>query len=325
MRHPAGLAAAIAFTLLALLPAALRAQQPWPTTAVRILVANSPGTATDVAARVYADSLSRVVGQAVFVENRPGADGYIAAEQVVHAAPDGYTLFFASQSIFGIDPHIKKVMPVDPQRDFTYIAMMIDDTGATGLYAHPSMPFRTLPEMVAYAKANPGKLSYASIVPIFSIIGAWINKRSGIDVLEVKYKSAPQAYQDVLAGRVPLLLDAFGSIEPHIKAGKLRVLAVSKRVDDYPELPTFESVYPGYRQPSFIVLVGPAGMPADLAERINRASATVVRNPRFNGDLAKLRWRNLEGARTPRQTAELLSRARADWGELIRETGITPE
>jgi tripartite-type tricarboxylate transporter receptor subunit TctC len=302
-----------------------QAQQPWPASPIRVLVANSPGTATDVAARVFSDQLSRNTGQSAIVENRPGADGYLAAQEVARSAPDGYVLFFASQSIFGIDPHIKKVMPVDPERDFTPLAIMLDDTGATGVYAHPSMPFSTLPEMFAWAKANPGKLSFGSIVPIFSMIGAYINKRGGIDMLEIKYKAAPQAVQDTMAGRVPIYLDAFGSMEQHMKAGKLRILAVTKRLDDYPQIPTFQNLWPDYRQPAFIVLMGPGGMPAALALRINRASAAVVENPKFNQDLDKLRWRNVEGARTPQGTAEYMRRARADWGVFIKEIGLQPE
>ncbi|MFM9967802.1 MAG: Bug family tripartite tricarboxylate transporter substrate binding protein, partial [Burkholderiales bacterium] len=201
-------ALSIVWVLSAALSGAANAQQRWPTAPVRVLVANSPGTATDVSARVFSDHLSRVINQGVVVENRPGADGYIAAEHVAKSAPDGHALFFASQSIFGIDPHIKKVMPVDPDRDFTHIAVMLDDTGASGVFVHPSLPFNTIQEMATFAKANPGKLSYASIVPLFSMIGSWINKKSGIDILEVKYKAAPQAYQDVLSGRVSIMLDA---------------------------------------------------------------------------------------------------------------------
>jgi tripartite-type tricarboxylate transporter receptor subunit TctC len=317
----------ISATLLALaaLGANGWAQTRWPSQPVRVLVANSPGTATDVAARVYSDHLSRAANASVVVENRPGADGYIAAEQTAKSAPDGHTLFFASQSIFGIDPHIKLKMPVDPDRDFTHIAVMLDDTGASGVFLHPSVPANTMQELVAYAKANPGKVSYASIVPLFSMIGAWINKKSGVDLLEVKYKAAPQAYQDVLAGRVSIMLDAFGTMEQHVRAGKVRALAVTKALEDYPQIPTFTSLYPDYRQPAFIVLVGPPGMSAALTDQINRASAAVVSNPRFNQELAKLRWRNVEGARTPQETSELIRRARGEWGSFIREIGLKPE
>jgi tripartite-type tricarboxylate transporter receptor subunit TctC len=305
---------------------AAHAQQRWPMGApVRVLVANSPGTVTDVAARVFSEGLARGTGGNVVVENRPGADGYIAAQATASAAPDGYTLFFASQSIFGIDPWIKKSMPVDPDRDFTHIATMVDESGATGIYAYPGAPFNTLPEMVAYAKANPGKLSFASIVPIFSMIGAWLNKRAGIEILEIKYKAAPQAYQDVMGGRVPILLDAFGSMEPHIKAGKLKVIALTKPMEDYPQYPVFSQLWPDYRQPSFIVLVGPAKMAPALTEQINRAAASVVQNPKFNADLVKMRWKNVGGARTPQETSALILRGRAEWGAFVKTAGVQPE
>jgi tripartite-type tricarboxylate transporter receptor subunit TctC len=129
----------------------------------------------------------------------------------------------------------------------------------------------------------------------------------------------------VLGGRVPLLLDAFGSQEAQVRAGKLKVLSLTRRVDDYPQLPVLTSQFPDYRQPAFIVLAGPAKMPANLTEQINRASAAVVQNPKFNADLARLRWRNVDGVRTPRETSELILKSRAEWGSLIREIGIEPE
>ncbi len=316
---------AVVSLLISTTPWAQNTNPVWPVNAVKLIVANSAGTATDLAARIVADSLAHQIGQGVVVENRPGADGYIAAEQVARALPDGHTLFFASQSLFGIDPHLRKIMPLNPDKDFTPIAMMIDDTGATGLYVHPSLPVNTLQELVNYGKAKPDSLSFAAIVPLFSMVGAWISQRTGMPMLEVKYKSAPQAVQDVLAGRVPVYLDALGSMEPHIKSGRLRLLALSQRVDDYPSTPTFASIFGDYRQPTYISLVGPANMPAALIERINRAAAAVVEAPRFNQNLAKLRWRNNAGARTPQATAEWLRRTRAEWGLYIQQAGIRPD
>ena len=310
-------------TLLGSAPAL--AQTAWPGATTKVVLGSSPGTATDLAARIVCDALARETGTAVVTDNRPGADGYIAADQVAHAAPDGQTLFFASQSIFGIDPHLRKNLPVDPERDFTPIAVLVDDTGPTGIFVHPSLPFTSLAGMSAWGRANPGRLSVATIVPLFSVVSAWVGKRTGTDILEVKYKSAPQAVQDVLAGRVTLYLDAWASMEQNVKAGRLRALAVSEPLDDQPQVQTLPSLYPGYRQPSFMVLAGPPGMSAALVERINRVAASVVENPRFNQDLARLRWRNTGGARTPQGTAEHMRRARADWGTYIREAGVVPE
>ena len=315
----------LALACLAILPGFASAQQQWPSAPVRVLVANSPGTVTDVAARIFAEQVSRATGGSLVVENRPGADGYLAAQETVRSRPDGTTLFFASQSIFGIDPHVKKSMPVDPVRDFTPLAVMVDKTGVTGIFGHPTSPYSNLQELISYAKQNPGKLSFASIVPIFSMIAAYINKRAGIDMVEVKYKAAPQAVQDAIANRVPIYLDAFASMEPHVKAGKLKVLAITEALADYPQVAKFQDLWPDYEQPGFIVLVGPAGMNPVLAQRINRVAAQVVENPAFNQELEKLRWRNAGGASTPQGTAEALARNREAWGRFVKIAGIQPE
>lgn len=300
----------------------VQAQQDWPTKPVRVLVANSPGAATDLAGRVFADNLSRVTNRPVAVENRPGADGYIAAEAVAKATPDGHTLFFASQSIFALDPNLKKSMPVDPVRDFTPLAVTIDDTGATGIFVHPSLPYKTLPELIAYAKANPGKLSFATTVPLFGMMGAWINKRAGIQMVEVPYKATAQANADALSGQVQIILTAFGPFEQYVKAGRTRTLAVTKAVDDYPDIPPLSKFFPDFEQPSFVILAGPAGMSPDLAQRINRLTASIVENPKFNQDLATVRWRNLEGARSLQGTAEYIREKRARWAAFIKVIGL---
>ena len=300
------------------------AQQDWPAKPIRIVVANSPGAATDLAGRVFADNLSRVTNRPVAVENRPGADGYIAAEAVAKAAPDGYTLFFASQSVFALDPNIKKSMPVDPVRDFTPLGVTIDDTGATGIFVHPTSSYKTLPELFAYAKTNPGKLSFATTVPLFGMMGAWINKRAGTQMVEVPYKATAQANADALSGQVQIILTAFGPFEQYVKAGRTRTLAVTKAVEGYPEIPPLTKFFPDFEQPSFVILAGPAGMNGDLAQRVNRLTASIVENPKFNADLATVRWRNLEGARSLAGTVEFIREKRARWAAYIKEIGIEP-
>jgi tripartite-type tricarboxylate transporter receptor subunit TctC len=306
------------------LPPSLHAQT-WPSKPVKIVLANSPGAATDLAGRVFADGLSKALKQAVAVENRPGADGYIAAQAVATSPPDGYTLFFASQSVFALDPNIKLKMPVDPVKDFTPLAVTIDDTGATGLFVHPNAPFQTWQEFVSFARANPGKLSVATTVPLFDMLNAWINRRAGIDTTVVRYKATAQANQDALAGTVPLILTAFGPFEQYVKAGRVKTLAVTRPVDGWPQLPQLVSFFPDFEQPSFVILAGPAGMSGDLAQRINRAAASVLENPKYNQDLASVRWRLLEGARTPQGTAEFIRTKREAWARFISEIGLKPE
>ena len=303
---------------------AIQAQQNWPVKPVRLIVANAAGASVDTGARIVAGALSAAVWQAVIVDNRPGADGYLAAETVARAAPDGYTLFFASQSIFAIDPHIKKTFPFDLERDFTPIAMLVDDTGPIGLFAHPALPFATLQEMVSYARANPTKLSIAISVPQFSMLSSWIDKRAGIATLQVPYKSATQAVQDILAGRVSLFLTNLGFFEQYLKAGKVRALVVTRPAQDWSQIPTLASIFPDFTYTTFFALVGPGGMPRELVQHINRAAAAVVEDPKFNQGLAKIRWRNLNGARTPEGTADFQRRTRAEWGTFIRDIGLQP-
>ena len=299
--------------------------QAWPVKPIHLIVGNAPGAAVDTGARIIANSLSVSLGQAVVVDNRPGADGYIAAEAVVRAPPDGYTLFLASQSVVAIDPHLKKSMPVDVERDFTPIATLVDDTFAHGLFAHPSLPFTTMQEMIGYARANRGKLSVAISVPHFAMLASWLDKRAGIETLQVPYKSATQAVQDILVGRVSLFLTNFGFFEQHLKSGKVRVLAVTRPVSDWPQVPSIASLFPGFTFTTFFTLLGPGGMPRELVNRINRSVAAVVEAPKFNQDLEKIRWRNLDGVRTPQGTAEFIRQARADWGAFIKEIGLQPQ
>jgi tripartite-type tricarboxylate transporter receptor subunit TctC len=313
------------FALLALATASAHAQQPWPVKPVRLIVANSAGAATDVAGRVFADVLSRRVNQAVAVENRPGGDGMIGAQAVVNAAPDGYTLFFASQSTVAIDPNLHKTMPFDPVRDFTALAVICDDTGPTAIFAHPSMPFSTLQGMVDYAKANPGKLSYSTTVPLFQMLGEWIERRAGIQWTEVRYKTTPQATQDSLGGQVPIYITAYGPMVPNVKAGKLKVLAVTVRQQDIAEIPTVAETFPGFSMLGSIFLLGPAKMPPDLVARVNAEAGAAVKDPRFNESLKALRWQNLEGGRTPAETVEYIRLTRERWARFIAETGRKPE
>jgi tripartite-type tricarboxylate transporter receptor subunit TctC len=303
----------------------LSAAQQWPSSSVRILLPNSSGTVTDVASRIFADHVSRLTGGSLVVENKPGADGYIAAQEAVRSAPDGNTLFFSSQSFFSINPHVKKVFPFDLSKDFTPIAVMMDVTGATGFYTHPASPYNDLKEMIAYAKQNPGKLSFASIVPLFSMIGAYVNKRAGIDMVDIKYKTQAQAVQDTIAGRMPIYLDATASMEPHLKAGKLKLLAINEPSADYPQVMKFQELWPDYQTPGLVVLTGPGGMNSALTLRINRVAAQVIENPKFNQDLEKIRWKNTGGANTPQGTAELMARNREAWGRFVMTAGVEPE
>jgi tripartite-type tricarboxylate transporter receptor subunit TctC len=303
----------------------LRAQATWPTKPIRMVVSNSPGGAPDLAARIFNDSLSRIVGRPVVLENRPGADSLLGAEAVARAEPDGHTLFLGTQSVFAIQPNIRKKMPLDPLRDFTPLAVIWDDTGAQGVFTAPSSPFRTWQELVAFGKANPGKLDYATSVPLFRMLGMWISKRAGFEWQEISYKIGTQAQQDAATGRVAALITAFGPLDPLVRADKLRVLVVTNRVEGWPKLPQLADFYPGFTQPSFVVLAGPTGISPAVAQRINRVAASVVEAPNFNKDLSTVRWFNWEGARTVEGTAQYIRTQREAWARFVKEAGIEPE
>ena len=307
-----------------LLPALAQAQA-WPVKPVRLVVSNSPGSATDVAGRVFADQLSKQVARAVAVENRPGGDGFIGAQAVISSPPDGYTLFFASQSTVAIDPHLHKSMPFDPARDFTALSVVCDDTGPTGIFVHPSLPVDSLQGLVDYAKKNPGKLNYGSTVPLFTMLADWIQARAGIGMNEIRYKTTAQANQDALSGQLQVYITAYGPMVPNVNAGKLRVLAVTVRQTDIAQIPTVAETFPGFEMRGAIFLLGPAGMPADLVQRINAAAGAVVKDPQFNLTLKNLRWQNVEGGRSPAETVEFIRTQREHWGKFIKEAGRTAQ
>jgi tripartite-type tricarboxylate transporter receptor subunit TctC len=167
-------------------------------------------------------------------------------------------------------------------------------------------------------------VSFAASVPLFGMLGEWLNRRAGVSMVEIRYKASAQANSDALSGTVPMIFTAFGPFEQHLKAGKLRVIAVTRAVDDYPQVPTVARTFPDFSQNSFVILAGPAGLAPELVQRINQAAASVVQDPKFNQDLKTVRWRNLEGARTPQGTAEFIRREREAWGRFIREAGIKP-
>jgi tripartite-type tricarboxylate transporter receptor subunit TctC len=313
------------FAVLGLLACASAAAQQWPAKPVRIIVANAPGGAPDLAARIFNDSFARAIGRPVTLENRPGADGYIAADAVMRAEPDGHTLFFATQSLFAIDPFVKKKQPMDPLRAFLPLAVVFDDTGPSGVFVGSGSPFATWQELVAYGKANPGKLDYAASVPLFKMLGAWISRRVGFQWQEIPYKGGAQANQDAMAGRVAVIITAFGPIEPTVKAGKLRMLVLTKRAPDYPQVPQMADLYPGFSQPSFVVLASPAGMAPALAQRINRIAAGIIEDPLFNKELSHIRFANHEGARTVEGTMEFIRTRRDAWQRFIKEAAIEPE
>ena len=301
------------------------AQAPWPARPIHLVVANPPGAITDVVARLFADSLSKTVRQPVLIDNRPGGDGLIGAEAAARSFPDGYTFFVASQSFVAIDPHTHKSLSVDPARDFTPVAVLIDTTPiAIGVAA--GVPAKSVSELVALAKAQPGKLSYSITVPILGMVGEWLSRRAGVEMVQVLYKSTAQQMQDTASGIVPVAITALNTFEPMVKAGKVRVIAVTSpnRVPGWESVPSLMETYPDIDVGGGLVLLAPAGAPAEVVQRVNRETDGIVKSRAFVERMREWGWANAAGARTPQGVADYMGRERERWGRIVRELGIAP-
>lgn len=285
-----------ALTLLSALVAAasggVLAQAPadYPVKPVRVVVVYGAGGGLDVVTRIVAEPLGRALGRQVVVENRPGAGGNIGTEYVAKQPGDGYTLMVTTNS-HEINAFIYKNPGYDPRRDFTPVVQM---TGAPSvLIAHPSTPYATLQDLVAAARAQPGKIPFgtAGNGSPTHIAMEIFKSAAGIDLTHVPYKTAAQANGDVLAGQLPLAMAAMPPVMPHIQGGRLRALGVTaeKRFTVLPEVPTVaESGYPGYSHITWIGLFAPAGTPPQIVARLNREVAAILKTPAVRNRLLGL-------------------------------------
>jgi tripartite-type tricarboxylate transporter receptor subunit TctC len=268
---------ALLFALLAFGAGVSNAQE-YPTRPVRVIVPFSPGGAVDGPMRVVGQELSKRLGQQVVVENKPGAGATIGTEIVAHAAPDGYTLLLASQTN-AISASLYKSLPFDPIEDFAPISLIGREPGV--LVVHPSLPVKTLQEFVAYAKARPGKVDYASSGNGSGqhLFMAQLAAQTGMQLNHVPYRGSGQATTDVIAGVVPVSIPGTAGMVGHIKAGKLRALAVTgaTRSPQLPDVPTvIESGVPGYEAYVWMGLLAPKGTPAPIVDRLNRELTQVL-------------------------------------------------
>jgi tripartite-type tricarboxylate transporter receptor subunit TctC len=305
---------------------AAHAQSTWPAKPVRLLVANSAGSAPDSIARVTADMLGRATGQSWIVDNRAGGEGIIAAEAAAKAAPDGYTFFFATVTTIAVTPHLRKSLPYDPLKDFTPVAMVVD-SGPCAIAVHTDVPVKSLPELIALSKASPAKLSYSVTVAFLGAAGSWLTNATRMDMVPVAYKDTPQAIQDAMAGRVPVMLNALATVEQVVRSGKMRMIAVTSanRVPSWPDVPTVAETVPGYEANGWLSLAARAGAHADIVNRVNREMNAIVRNGEYRQRLEKLSWFNLEGASSPQSMSEFYRSEFTKWGTILREAGVKPQ
>src|SRR5436190_8772643 len=273
-------------TCLALAASSDGAQQ-YPTRPITIVVPFAAGSGTDLITRLIGQQLSVALNQSVVIENKAGASGVIAATYVARAAPDGYTLLMATNSTHSANPSLFKTLSYDPVKDFAPVARI--GSYVFMLVVGKDVPAQTLPELVAYAKANPGKFTFASGNTTGIVAGETLKSKAGIDVLHVPYKSTPPAINDVLGGRVSMMfIDLAPGLE-HVRAGNFHALAVTtkERSALLPDLPSLhEAGIPGYDVTSWAGLFAPAGTPKEIVARLNEEVGKIIANPDLKAKIA---------------------------------------
>ena len=303
-------------------PASGAQAQTYPNKPIRLVCPFPPGGAVDIASRSVAQALSQQLGQPVTVDNRPGAGGNIGAEIVAKAAPDGYTLLMATSNILAINPALYSKVPFDSLKDFAPISIVVSLNNV--LVLNPSVPYKSVAEVIAAAKAQPGKLTYASSGNGTSIhlSGELFKSMAGVDMLHIPYKGSAPAVTDLLAGQVNMMFDNIPSSLPHIKAGKLRALAVtgSKRASSLPDLPTIaEAAIPGYESYVWFGVVAPAGTPPEIIKRLNTELAKAAVTPDFRDRLTGQGYDVL--STTPEQMTESIRSEMIKWGKIVKASG----
>jgi len=303
------------------------AQENYPSKPIRVVVGYGPGGGTDVVARMLAARMTEQMGQSVFVENRPGNSGIVAATQVAKSPADGYTLMMGVVSLNAIQPSLVADLPFDPIKDFAPVTLTASVPHF--IVVHPSMSATTVRELIAYAKANPGKISYPSAgngtTP--HIAGAMFQSMTGTRMVHVPYKSTGQSMPDLLAGRLQVGFDTLPTTATHVKNGKLRALAVTgeKRLADFPSVPTVEEAgVPGYRFGTWYGVFAPGGTPAAVVSRVHAEIAKALQHPETRAKLIDMGIDDTV-TRSPEEFAALVRSDIAKFAKLIKEAGIKIE
>jgi tripartite-type tricarboxylate transporter receptor subunit TctC len=309
-----------AMTVFCGLPAAQA--QSYPSKPIRIIAQFTPGTSTDILARLVGQKLTEAWGQQVVVDNRPGAGGIVGTELGAKAAADGYTLTMGVSSAFGINPTLYSRLPYDAIRDFAPITN-IALTPQT-LVASPVFAAKSVKELVAVAKAKPGQINFASLGSgsTSHLTMEMFKSAAGIALNHVPYKGSPQAHAELLGGNIPLMFDAIPAVLPHVKAGRLRGLGIATlaRSQFLPELPTIaESGYPGFEAVGWIGIVAPAKTPDAVLDKLNREIVRILQAPDVKERLAQLAFTPVGNTR--KDYAAFIKAEIAKWGKAVHDSG----
>lgn len=320
-RTSLALAAAFALSAVATLPQAAQAQN-YPTKTIRLIVPYAPGGATDIIGRATAEELTRILGQSVIVDNRPGAGANLGSEMAARAAPDGYTVLVSASSTHGITPFLYSKLNYDPNKDLVPVIALASFGNV--LVVNPSVKAHSVDELVALAKANPGKLTCASSGSGSSIHMSceMFKHMLGLDITHVPYRGSGPAVTDLMGGQVDMMFDNIPSAIAHIRSGKLRALATTgaTRAPSLPDLATMEELgVAGYRSGAWFGLAVPVGTPAAITERLNAAGQQAVESPSFVNRMKDLGYEIVGGSAG--KMAQMIDDEYKLWGPIVKASG----
>jgi len=297
----------------------------WPTRPVTILVPYVAGGPSDILSRALAQVLQPAIGQPVVVENRPGANGAVAAALAAHAAPDGHTLCIAASGILTINPHLMRNLAYDPVRDFEPITLAISAPNL--LVTNPGFAPRTVPALIAWLQAHPGEASYGSsgIGSSEHMLMELFAQRTGTRLTHVPYGGGAAAVPDLIAGRIQLAFLNLATVLPQVRSGALRAVAVSSLTPSplLPEVPTVAATLPGFQGGSWHGFLGPKGMPEPLLDRIHAALVAALRTPEVAERLTRIGFTVEAGSRA--EFAARISQELAGWKQVVRAAGLAPD
>ena len=301
----------------------VRAEE-FPSKPVKLIVPYAAGGGTDIVARIVAQKLQDKWGPAVIVENRAGAGGNVGAEAVFTAAPDGYTLLFTAQGPLVVNQYLFEKLAYEPDK-FTPVSLVV--VAYSALLANPKVPAQDLRELIAYAKANPNKLNYASqgIGTAAHLIAELFKSMADVQINHIPYRGGGPAVNDLVAGHVDLMFAELASAHQYIQSGQLRPLAVSsdKRIANLPDVPAVSEVLPGFFVTSWWAIVGPPGMPGELTNKISAAVGEVMRQPDATKRLTEMSM--VSTGSSPAELSRFIAEEAELWGKVIRTTGAKPQ
>jgi tripartite-type tricarboxylate transporter receptor subunit TctC len=319
--------AGLALCLVATLVASNTLAQEWPSRPIKLVVPSGPGLGADILARLLSERISQRLGQPMVVENLAGAAGMIGGQAVARAAPDGYTFYFGLAGALSSNLVLFKSVPYDPIRDFTPVGM-VSESGPFVISVNAEAPYKSLADVIAYAKANPGKLSYGidASSGYQAVVGKLLAKRAGVELLAVPYRATAQVMQDTASGVNPMMISAVPAVQGFAQSGKVRRIAITsaQRFPGLEDVPAVAETLPGFRVDGWLAVVAPAGTPDPIVTRLNREIDAFVKEPAIQQRLLSLGFAT-KSAGTPESIKAFMKSEIDAWKTMAAELNIEPQ